>query len=107
MRCRYCSQPITTFDYFCPSCGKKLKDKPVSTDFWPLVWLFALSALFPPFGIGRTLRYIKADEEKAKMMGWISLIVTIFAFTLTIWITKRTMDNLNKQINSQLQNYNF
>lgn len=107
MTCRYCSQPITTFDYFCPSCGKKLKEKPISTEFWPLVWLFVLSLFFPPFGLGKTIRYIRSEDEKAKVMGWLSLIVTVVAIIVTIWISKTAMDNVNKQINTQLENYSI
>lgn len=107
MRCRYCAGAITTDDYFCPSCGKKLKEKPVSTDLWPLVWLFILSALLPPLGIGLTIRYIRSEEEKTKLIGWISLMVMAVALIVSIWFAKSVMDGFNQKINSQLQEFNF
>lgn len=107
MVCKYCSLPVTPVDYFCPNCGKKLKDKPVSIGFWALVWLFGLSAFAPPFGIGLTIKYMRAEDEQARTLGWISLVVTLVALIVTILLTKTLMENLNQQINSQMQNYQF
>lgn len=107
MVCKYCSLPVTPVDYFCPNCGKKLKDKPVSTGFGALVWLFGLSAFAPPFGIGLTIKYMKSEDEQARALGWVSLIVTIVALILTILLTKSLMDNLNQKINTEMQKYQF
>lgn len=105
--CKYCSQPVDKDAYFCPSCGKKLKEKEASLSAGALLWLFILSTLLPPLGLGVTIRYIKSEDEKAKMIGWISLIVMILAILIGIWVAKGAMDNFNQQLNSQLQNYNF
>ena len=107
MVCKHCSLPVTNEDYFCPHCGKKLNDKPVSTGAWSIVWLFVLSVLLPPLGIGLTMRYIKADEESTRMIGWISLIVTVVSLIVAIWIAKLALDGINQQINSQLDNFQF
>lgn len=105
--CKYCHLPVTVDDYFCPHCGKKLKEKPAAMELWPLVWLFVLSSLLPPLGIGLTIRYIRSEDERARSVGWISLFVTIVALIVSILIAKSVMDSVNQQINTQMQNYNF
>ena len=105
--CQYSSFPVTDENYFCPHCGKKLKDKPVSIGTWAIVWLFVLSVLLPPLGIGLTMRYIKADEESTRTIGWISLLVTVVSLMVAIWISKLALDGINQQINSQLENFQF
>lgn len=107
MFCKFCNLPITRADYFCPNCGKKLKDKPVSMSFWPLIWLFVLSSVLPPLGILLTIRYIKSEDERARTVGWISLVVTVVALIVTLLISKSLLDSVNQQINTQLQNYSM
>lgn len=107
LTCKYCHLPVTLQDFYCPHCGKKLKDKPVSTDLWPLVWLFVLSTLLPPLGIGLTIRYIKSEDQKAKSIGWISLMVTGLALIAAVYASKAILDVINSQVSSQMQNYNF
>ena len=107
MVCKYCSLPISREDFFCPHCGKKLKEKPVSLGIWSLLWLLILSTLVPPFGIGLTIRYIRAEDKRARTIGWISLIITIVALVATVWISIGLMDSINQQVNSAMQNYQF
>ena len=107
MFCKYCSQPITPLDYFCPNCGKKLKDKPVSLGIWALIWLFILSAFLPPLGFGLTLRYIRSEDSTARIVGWISVIVTVVAIILAVVWTKSAMDSFSKTLNQQMQGYEF
>lgn len=102
--CKYCSLPVTPEDYFCPNCGKKLKEKPASLGVWSIIWLFVLSILLPPLGIGLTIRYIKSEDERARTLGWISLVVTVVALIVTVLVAKSAMDSLTQQINSQMEN---
>ena len=105
--CKYCSLPISREDFFCPHCGKKLKDKPVSLGILSLSWLFILSTLVPPFGIGLTIRYIRAEDERARIIGWVSLGITVFALVTTVWISIGLMNTINQQMNSVMQSYQF
>lgn len=107
LTCRFCNAPISREDFFCPHCGKKLREKPVSTELAPLVWLFVLSALLPPFGFGLTLRYIRSDDDMAKKLGWISLFVTSFALLITLWLSKVIVDSIAQQLNQQMQGLYF
>ena len=105
--CKFCSAPVSRDDFFCPHCGKKLKEKAVSLDFLPIVWLFVLSTLLPPFGIGLTFSYIKTEDGRAKIVGWVSLVLTIMAFVGTLMLAKSMMDTINQQIGTVTQDYQF
>jgi len=100
--CKHCSEVISQNDFFCPSCGKKIKSKPLSMNILPLIWLFILSAVFPPFGLKLTIRHIKDSNKNIRLVGWISLIVTIAVIILSIFYTVSFVQNINQQINSQL-----
>ena len=75
--------------------------------FSSLLWLFILSTLLPPLGIGRTIRYIKAEEENANIVGWISLVVTAIAIVVMVLLSISTMNSVNQQINTQLNGLSF
>ncbi len=75
--------------------------------FWPLVWLFILSIFLPPLGLGLTIRYIKSPEKNARIVGWISLVVTILASIEAVILSISVLQTINSQVNSQLQNYQF
>ena len=72
-----------------------------------LIWLFILSIFLPPLGLGLTIRYIKSEDQNAKAVGWVSLIVTIIAIVVAILLTIAALGSVNQQINSQLQDYQF
>ena len=73
--------------------------------FGALLWLFILSTLLPPLGMGLTIKYIKAEGEKAKMIGWISLVVTIIAAVVMVLWSISALNSVNQQINSQMSQY--
>ena len=105
--CKYCHLKVSIGDYYCPNCGKKLKNKPVSTGLWALVWLFILSAFFPSLGLGLTIRYIRSADNKSKIIGWISLLITVIAFVGALLAVKVVLETFNQQMNSLLQNNQF
>lgn len=105
--CKFCSATVSVGDYFCRDCGKKLKEKPVSLGPLPLLWLFVLSAFLPPFGIGLSIKYIRDQNEKARVVGWVSLLITAIVIILSVQFTLSAMQTINQQINSEMQNYLF
>jgi len=105
--CKYCAYPISKESFYCPHCGKKLREKPASLGILSLLLLFVLSTFLPPLGLGMTIRYIKAEDKTAKIVGWISLVLTISAIFITILLAKSMFEDLNQQINSQMSDYKF
>ena len=105
--CKYCSKPVGENDIFCLSCGKRLKPQPASLSILSLIWLLTLSTLLPPLGIGLTIRYIKDQNPKARIIGWVSVFLTLTMITITYFVAKSYFESLNEQVNQALQNYQF
>jgi len=103
--CPQCKGNITLLDYFCPVCGKKLKEKPLTTTFSKQLWIYLVSFFLPPLGIWPAVKYIRAPDEKSKRIGWAAIILTIISVLITIRLTMSFINSFNKQLNSQLDLY--
>lgn len=102
LNCPSCKQKILEQDYFCPNCGKKLKDKPLSTTIARQIFIYSVSLFLPPLGLWSAVKYLKQGSEKTRMIGFISIILTIISTGITIWISVGFMNEFNKQLNQQL-----
>lgn len=100
--CPYCNYRLPPNSYFCMNCGKKLKPELLSTGIFAQVWLYFLSLCLPPLGLGRTLRYIRAEDPIAKKIGWISLIMTIVSIIVAVWLSVSVIQNLNGLLDRQI-----
>jgi len=102
INCRYCGANILRDDYFCPSCGKKLKDKPLSTGIWKQIYVYLLSFLLPPLGLWPAVKYLRQPDEKSRMIGFVAIVVTIISIAITVWFGLGFMNTFNQQLNQQL-----
>lgn len=81
---------------------KSQEGKSASTGIWALVWLFFVSIFLPPFGLGLTIRYLKSIDTTAKVMGLISLLLTVAVLAWAIWSVFLISKNINQMVNQQL-----
>jgi len=100
--CRYCGKNILLSDYFCPNCGKKLKDKPLSVSIRRQIFIYLLSSLLPPLGLWPGIKYFRQKDEKARMIGFIAIVLTIIATVVTVWFSLDFINTFNQQLNQQL-----
>jgi hypothetical protein len=105
--CPFCGQSVDLTAFFCQTCGKKLREKPVGTGVSAQLFLYALSVLVPPFGIGLTLRYYKSPDAKAKQIGLISLVLTIISLVVLTVTSIFYVQNLFAQINQSMSGLNY
>ncbi len=103
--CPNCRKNVLLTDYFCPSCGKKLKNKPLSTSVGRQIYVYLLSFLLPPLGLWPAIKYLKQDSDKSRMIGFIAVVLTIVSAVLTIWFTLGFVSAFNQQLNSNLNLY--
>ena len=103
--CRFCGGSILLSDYFCPNCGKKLKDKSLSTAITKQILVYSLSLLLPPLGLWPAIKYLKQDSEKSRIIGFIAILITIISIAITVWLTFRFMNIFNQQLNDNLNLY--
>jgi len=102
--CSKCKYIISDSFYFCPNCGKKLKEPPVSTTVLRQIYIYSLSILLPPLGLWPAVKYLRQKDRKAKIIGIVAIILTIISSIITTYLT---INILNSEItainNSQSQ----
>src|SRR3989344_8838586 len=81
--CPACGTGIPVTDYFCPHCGKKIKNPPPSTSAWGQIKVYAFSILLPPFGVIPAIRYLRQADGKSKIIGMVIIILTLISFVVT------------------------
>lgn len=69
------------------------------------VALYAASFLLPPLNLIWTVKYLKTPDPEARKIGIISLVITVVALILGIWISLSLFKNLNRQITGQMDLY--
>jgi hypothetical protein len=73
-----------------------------STSVGSQIWLYLTSVFLFPFGLGKTLKYIRSEDPQAKIIGWLSLGLTVMALLFGIWSVNLMMKNINQLLNQQL-----
>jgi len=85
--CPSCHASVSATENFCPHCGKKLKEPPVSTSIGRQIFVYSISFFLAPFGLGYAYKYLKQPDPKAKRVGIIVILLTILAIAIMIWST--------------------
>ena len=99
--CPSCRLSLSENFYFCPNCGKKIKEPPVSTTALKQIGIYLLSIFLPPLGLWPGIKYLLQKEQKAKTIGIIAIILTIISTAVTFWISIDFFNQLNKIIGTQ------
>jgi predicted amidophosphoribosyltransferase len=105
LTCPYCGRNFSLSDYFCPDCGKNLKDKPQSTTFTKQLSVYLISVFLPPLGIWPAIKYLRGQDKKSKRIGLIALLLTLISTVVTGWLTINFINSLNQQLGNQLNTY--
>ncbi|OGK24169.1 hypothetical protein A3A46_00465 [Candidatus Roizmanbacteria bacterium RIFCSPLOWO2_01_FULL_37_13] len=98
--CTVCKQPIQVNWNFCPNCGNILRVKPLSTSVLRQLVIYSVSFFLPPFGLGYAFKYLRQDDRKARIIGIISIILTILSIYAIIMSFKMFMDYYSKILKS-------
>jgi hypothetical protein len=96
--CPHCGATIPPGSFFCPLCGQKIREKPISLlgEFG----YYLMSLLVPPLGYWYLFKIYKRDDPKAKRVALISAGLTTFSLVLTFWSVKAVLDVFNQAVNS-------
>ncbi len=104
--CPSCHSTVSVTSYFCPNCGKPLKDKLPVVSLSRQIIVYFVSLFLPPFGFWYAWKYLKQPDDKSKKIGIAAVILTIISVIVTIWFTKGFI-NLINQILNPINNFNF
>jgi len=98
--CKFCGQAVFSNYYFCPYCGKKLIEPPIT--IIKEIGVYLLSVFLPPLGLWPGIKYLLQKNSKAKRVGTIAIILTVVSTIITLWLSVAAFNGLSKTINSQL-----
>lgn len=99
--CKFCKSPTQESFYFCPNCGKKIKEPPFKFSLAKAITIIVAAILIPPFGIIPGVKYFLKDDRRAQFVGLITIAVTIIATGLMIIVTMK-IANYYKETYSQI-----
>lgn len=101
--CRFCNSPVSANFFFCPTCGKKLHEPPITIG--KQIGIYALSILLPPLGLWPGIKYVLQKDEKTKTVGIIAIILTILSTIVTLWFFSNIITGITSSISSPLNQY--
>lgn len=103
MDCPACKTSVEITYYFCPSCGKQLRDRPLSTSFWQQLKVYIVSFLFPPFGLWSAFRYLTQKGIGTKIIGAIATSLTVIAIIIVTYEILTFSDIINQILPQLMQ----
>ena|SRR3989338_1487474 len=105
LKCPICKADINSGFYFCPNCGKKIKDKPLSTTIAKQIIYFLVSAMLPPVGLWWAVKYLRQTDAVSKKIGIAIIVITVIATAVTLKLAIDTMNTVNDSVSKQLNIY--
>lgn len=107
--CKFCKNSISQTVFYCPICGKKLREPPLSTGIIKQLGVYAISVLLPPLGLIPAVKYLLSKEKHAKIIGIIALILTIISTVITLMYSAILLNQITSQLNqfNDLQNLGY
>jgi hypothetical protein len=102
-QCPVCHTMVRQADYFCFNCGANLHPKPPSTSIESQIMLYLGSFFLPPMGVIWGWKYIKAADQKSRIVGYVCFGLTVVAILLIVRSTMSIVNSVNSQMN-QIQN---
>ncbi len=101
--CKYCKSAVQESFYFCPNCGKKIKEPPFKFSLAKSITIIVAAILIPPFGIIPGVKYFLKDDRRAQFVGIITIAVTVIATGLFIIVTSRVLNYYKAAYNQVMQ----
>lgn len=92
-----CPSCHTAFPFntnFCPQCGHKFKEPPLSTSIGRQLFLYLFSFFLAPLGLHFAFKYMRQPDIKERTIGVVILLLTIAAITVAITLTKTLYDTM-------------
>lgn len=97
--CPNCKAEIAEDAYFCSNCGRAIKARPEDTSVPKQILVYFVSFFLAPFGLGFAFSYLRQSDKKAKIIGGISLVLTILAVITVVLLalsyTKQQYNDIN------------
>lgn len=100
IKCEACGYAIIPDWYFCPNCAKMLKEKVPSLTAGKQALIYLVSFFLAPFGLAWGIKYVRFHDKKTRVVGIVSIVLTIIAIALSVGAFKYAMDQYATMLNS-------
>lgn len=103
--CPACQFKTQSDWFFCPNCAKELKEKIPVISIPKQILIYCVSFFLSPLGLGWGLKYVRYKDGKTKLIGIISIVLTILSIILMIDAFKGFIDQYAKILNNLVPSY--
>ncbi len=103
--CPVCQFKIQEDWFFCPNCGRNLKEKVPKISIAKQILIYFVSFFLTPLGLGWGLKYVKSTDKQVKTIGIISITLTVLSIILISMAFKGFIDQYIKLINNIVPSY--
>lgn len=103
--CPTCQYKTLPDWYFCPNCGKNLKEAPLDVSIGKQILIYSVSFFLTPLGLGWGLKYVKSKDNKIKTIGIISIVLTVISIIFMMIASKSFIDQYTKMLNNIVPSY--
>ena len=104
--CPFCHLPTTQDEYFCHNCGKKLREKELSTTIGKQIYIYAVSILLPPAGLWWGVKYLRQGDSKSQKIGVAAIVLTMLSLIINLYFIWLFYQSFIKQLNNSMQQIN-
>ena len=104
--CPFCHLATTPDEYFCHNCGKKLREKELSTTIGRQIYVYAISVLLPPAGIWWGVKYLRQEDSKSQKIGIAAIILTVASLLINLWFILEFYKSYTQKLNDSMQQIN-
>ena len=98
--CRYCQKEIPEDSYFCPVCGKKLREKEEKISLIKEIFIYIICFIFVPFGMHWFFKYVRSADGTKKRVAFMSLVITLIAVATTVSVTYNYIQSIKGYMNA-------
>lgn len=96
--CRRCGQPVQESFYFCPNCGKKIKEPPPSTSLSAQSVVYLVSLFLPPLGLIYAYKYSRHGGTKEKYIAVAAVVLTCLVIYLQYTFLSKVWENVSQTL---------
>lgn len=94
--CKYCKSQVLENFYFCPNCGKKIKEPPYKFSWGKTITILLESVLLPPFGLFPGVKLLKTNNTGARILGTVAIILTVISVIISTIFLRNFINNVSK-----------
>ncbi|MBP6044935.1 MAG: zinc ribbon domain-containing protein [Microgenomates group bacterium] len=98
--CSTCKFQISSEWFFCPNCGKQLKEKVPVITVWKQILIYLVSFFLAPLGLGWGFKYIRSTDLKVRIVGLVAIFLTVVSVILLFYTFKSFADQYGKVLNN-------